>query len=187
MSVPRATSVDDVLDRYDRWAGERYDEEVTQLEHALQVAALARRDGADDALVAAALLHDVGHLLELEQGRGVDAVDRRHEVTGVDHLADLFGPEVTGPIALHVRAKRYLCAVDPAYRAALSPGSTASLVRQGGPLDEAEAAAFRADPGAEGAVALRRWDDAGKVVGLDVGTLADHRPLLDRLAHRRPA
>lgn len=176
------TSVDELLDLFARWGAERYDEEVSQLEHALQVAALARRDGAADALVAAALLHDVGHLLELAGRRGPDDVDRRHEVTGVAHLAGLFGPEVTDPIAQHVEAKRYLCATDEGYAERLSPGSVASLARQGGPFDAVAAAAFAARPGAGAAVALRRWDDAGKVVGLDVGVLADHRPLLLALA-----
>lgn len=184
----RVGTVAEVLDLYRRWGIEQYDEEVTQLEHALQVAALARRDGAADPLVAAALLHDVGHLLELAGGRPADAADaadgadRRHEDAGAALLADLFGPDVTDPIALHVQAKRYLCATDAGYAARLSPGSVASLARQGGPFDPSEAAAFAARDGAAAAISLRRWDDAGKVVGLDVGTIDDHRPLLERLS-----
>ena len=83
-------------------------------------------------------------------------------------LAGLFPPAVTAPIALHVRAKRYLCAVDPSYLAVLSPGSVASLERQGGPLSADEVAAFEANPGWEDAVALRRWDDQAKVPDLPV-------------------
>jgi phosphonate degradation associated HDIG domain protein len=179
----KAASVAQVLDLFERWGPQRYDEEVSQLEHALQTAALARSAGAGDALVAAALLHDVGHLLELAGGAsGVADHDLRHEATGSTYLAGLFPPEVVAPIALHVAAKRYRCAVDPAYAAGLSAGSTASLVRQGGPMTPDEVARFEGLPGHADAVALRGWDDQGKVVDLDVGTLADHRELLTGLA-----
>jgi phosphonate degradation associated HDIG domain protein len=180
MTSPTAQSVDDVIELYERWGTERYDEEVRQLEHALQTAALARAAGAADALVAAALLHDVGHLLDLADGDGHRdrAIDQRHEARGSAWLAGLFSPEVTAPIALHVRAKRYLVTVDPGYATALSPGSTASLIRQGGPLEPAEVAAFEANAGWADAVALRRWDDQAKVDGLTVADLASYRPLL---------
>jgi phosphonate degradation associated HDIG domain protein len=179
----RADSVVDVLALFERWGPQRYDEEVTQLEHALQTAALARAAGADDALVAAALLHDVGHLLELADGGSrVGAVDLRHEARGAAYLAALLPSAVTAPIELHVRAKRYRCAIDPAYAGTLSAGSTASLARQGGPMDADEVDAFAALPGCAQAVALREWDDQGKVVDLEVGTLDHHRPLLERLA-----
>jgi phosphonate degradation associated HDIG domain protein len=178
----QAASVDEVLALFSEWGPERYDEEVTQLEHALQTAALARDAGATDELVAAALLHDVGHLLELAEGmfRG-SARDLLHERRGAAYLAPLFPPGVTAPIALHVRAKRYRCAVDAAYASTLSAGSTASLVKQGGPMDDGEVARFAALPGHAEAVALRGWDDQGKVLDLDVGTVEDYRALLEKL------
>lgn len=184
---PPARTVDEVLALYRRWGDDRYDEELSQTEHALQTAALAKAAGADDDLVAAALLHDVGHLLHLEETDGDpgELVDLRHEARGARYLGSLFGPGVTGPIALHVRAKRYLTATEAGYLATLSAGSRASLERQGGPLQAAEVEAFESNPGCAGAVLLRGWDDGGKVDGLDVGTLEDHRPMLERLA--RPA
>ena len=178
-----AASVDEVLALYERYGDGHYDEELSQLAHAEQTAALAGGAGATDAVVAAALLHDVGHLLEVA-GRGGPrdrTTDQRHEAVGAAWLASLFGPEVTAPIALHVRAKRYLCAVDPAYAGLLSPGSTASLARQGGPLDAADASAFEQNPGWEGAAALRRWDDAAKVQGLEVDPIDAYWPLLESL------
>jgi len=181
----RASSLSEVLDLFERWGADRYDEEVSQLDHALQTAALARAAGATDALVAASLLHDVGHLLELGArgaAAGSTAGDLRHEAVGARYLASLFPPSVTGPIALHVRAKRYRCAVDAAYHDALSTGSKRSLERQGGPLPPAEAAAFEAQPGFAEAVALRGWDDQGKVDGLEVPPLDDYRALLASLA-----
>jgi phosphonate degradation associated HDIG domain protein len=180
----QAASVDEVLGLYRSYANDRYDEDITQLDHALQTAALARSEGADDALVAAALLHDVGHLLDLAQHgqRSTSTEDLGHEGRGARYLAALFPPSVTGPIALHVRAKRYRCAVDPEYHDGLSDGSRASLVLQGGPMSVAEAQAFAASPASAAAVALRRWDDGGKVDGIEVPALDDYRPLLESLA-----
>jgi phosphonate degradation associated HDIG domain protein len=181
MTAATAGSLVEVIDLYEHWGTERYDEEVFQLEHALQTAALARAAGAADPLVAAALLHDVGHLLELADRDGPRdrTTDQRHEARGSAWLAGLFPPAVTAPIALHVRAKRYLVTVDPKYAAGLSPGSTASLIRQGGPLDPAAVTAFEGNPGWSDAVALRRWDDQAKVDGLDVPDLVSYRPLLE--------
>jgi len=178
----RLSAVGDVLALFARWGGERYDEVVTQTDHAIQCAALARRDGADDALVAAALLHDVGHLLDLAGGGAyAPGVDLRHEVAGADHLAAAFPAAVTDPIRGHVEAKRYLCAVEPAYATGLSVGSQRSLAVQGGPMTADEAAAFIARPGAADALRLRRWDDAGKVLGLERPEIETYRAVLESL------
>jgi phosphonate degradation associated HDIG domain protein len=138
-------------------------EAVTQREHALQTALLAEESGADSALVAAALLHDIGHLLHRlpndapEQGK-----DDRHETLAARWLEKRFPPAVTEPVRLHVAAKRYLCAVDPEYRARLSAPSESSLKLQGGPMTADEAAAFAAGPYAAASTMLRRWDDEAK-------------------------
>lgn len=183
-----AGTVDDVVDLYERYASGTYDEVVTQLDHALQTAALARADGADDALVAAALLHDVGHLLALRDGGVADGdvpADLHHEARGARWLARLFPPAVTAPIALHVAAKRYRCAVDPTYHAGLSAGSRRSLARQGGPMTADEVTRFEANPAAADAIRLRGWDDGGKRTdGLVLMPFTGYRTLLDRLARR---
>lgn len=185
-----AESVDEVLALYERWGHDHYDEVVSQLDHATQTAALAVRDGAPDELVAAALLHDVGHLLDLDAAGPAGARsalagggDLHHEASGARYLAALFPPAVTRPVALHVVAKRYRCAVDPAYLDGLSDGSRASLAVQGGPFGTAEADAFAARPGAPEAIALRGWDDEGKVDGLATPGLDHYRPLLERVAN----
>lgn len=176
-----AQSIDEVFALYQRYGPQQYDEELSQLAHAEQTAALARAAGASDTLVAAALLHDVGHLLELAEREGPRdrTTDQRHEARGAAWLAGLFPPSVTAPIALHVRAKRYRCAVDPAYLQVLSAGSVASLQRQGGPMDAAEVAAFEANPGWQDAVDLRGWDDHGKVLDLHVTPVASYRVVLE--------
>jgi phosphonate degradation associated HDIG domain protein len=155
-------------------------EAVTQLEHGLQSAALAADAGAPPAEVVAALLHDVGHLLH---GLGDDCadhgIDDRHEELGVRFLAKHFPPAVTEPVRLHVAAKRYLCAAEPGYFDTLSPPSVTSLSLQGGPMSDAEKAEFESHPHFAAAVALRKRDDAAKVVGLVTPPFAHFRPHLE--------
>ena len=178
--------IEDLLALYETEAADRaYDERVSQLDHALQCADLARAAGAEDALVAAALLHDVGHLLDSGTAHRGTAADDRHEATGARYLRERFGPAVTAPIALHVAAKRYLCGTEPGYLARLSEGSVHSLGLQGGPMTAEEAEAFRARPHWADAVQLRRWDDEAKVVGMTSTPLAAHRALLVALATPR--
>lgn len=158
-------------------------EPVSQLEHALQSAALAQAAGAPEPLVAAALLHDIGHLVN-DQGdtpteRGIDDL---HQYHGAHWLAPLFGPEVTEPVRLHVAAKRYLCATRAGYQQALSADSKRSLALQGGAFAAGEVEAFQRHANAQAAVALRLWDDEAKVAGLVTPTLRDYLPLLARCA-----
>ncbi|MBI5088353.1 MAG: metal-dependent phosphohydrolase [Actinobacteria bacterium] len=135
--------------------------------------------------MAASLLHDLGHLLELEVSDGEIGdlgVDRGHEARAARVLAPLFPTTVTAPIALHVAAKRYLCAVDPTYAALLSDGSVRSLATQGGPMRADEIARFEAHPAHRGACELRRWDDLGKVTHLVVAPFDAYVDMLRSLA-----
>jgi phosphonate degradation associated HDIG domain protein len=171
MTQPQSLDVVDAVARLfaQRGRAAYLGEAVTQTEHALQTALAAERAGSPAALIAAGLLHDVGHLLWLEESDGPDGTpqtDDQHEQRGQRWLARHFGPAVTEPVRLHVAAKRFLCATDPSYHALLSPASQASLRLQGGPMSTAEAEAFRSLQWAESAVALRRWDDEAKVPGL---------------------
>ncbi|MGA5819441.1 2-trimethylaminoethylphosphonate dioxygenase [Kitasatospora sp. NPDC094028] len=168
-------------------AGEYLGEEVTMAEHMLQAAAAAAAAGAAPRLVAAALLHDVGHFFD-EHGHdashGRDLMrgrDNRHSDTGAAWLAQWFGPEVTEPVRLHVAAKRYLCAVEPGYRERLSEASEYTLAVQGGPMDDRQAAGFATLPGAADAVAVRRWDERAKTAGAEVPGFEHYRPLLASL------
>lgn len=154
-------------------------EAVTQREHGLQAAACALRDGVDDPLVVAALLHDLGHMLhDLPVDAPDEGIDDAHEVTAARRLAPWFGPEVTEPIRLHVDAKRYLTAVEPGYMALLSEPSITSLMLQGGPMDEAAQEEFRRNPHWEAAVQLRRWDEEAKVPGAETPTVDEFVPLI---------
>jgi phosphonate degradation associated HDIG domain protein len=144
-------------------------EPVSQLEHALQAAWLARQAGASRELVLAALLHDVGHLLhDLPESVAAEGIDTRHEVAGYEWLLTRFGPQVAEPARHHVSAKRYLCRVDPEYLARLSPASIQSLELQGGPFSAEETRVFESEPYYREAVIVRRWDDDAKSPGLQV-------------------
>jgi len=147
-------------------------EAVTQQEHALQAALLAEQAGADDQLVAAALLHDIGHLLhDLPEDAPDEGIDDRHEELGHRWLAKHFGPVVTEPVRLHVAAKRYLCSIESDYWAALSPTSVQSLELQGGPFSAEQRLEFESSLHFPDAIKLRRWDDEAKVVGLQTPTV----------------
>jgi OPA family glycerol-3-phosphate transporter-like MFS transporter len=176
-----------VLELLDKHGGALYGgEAVTQREHALQAALAAERAGAAPALIAAALLHDVGHLLpESHAGDGAQDTDLRHEAAGAAWLAAHFPPEVVEPIRLHVAAKRYLCFAESDYREGLSPASEASLRVQGGPFTADEARAFLAVPHAPAAVELRRWDEAAKVPGMETPGLEHYRPYFEAVLLRK--
>ena len=141
-------------------------EPVSQLEHALQSARLAEQSGASFTLIAACLLHDLGHMSN-DQGETptLRGVDDKHQYHGVSALKGMFADAVLVPIRLHVEAKRYLCATVPGYWESLSRDSQRSLELQGGRHTAEEAASFIAQPFAGDAVKLRRWDDLAKVAG----------------------
>jgi phosphonate degradation associated HDIG domain protein len=152
------------------------DTTVSQYEHAVQCALMAEQAGAGSALIAAALFHDIGHLVERERYSMIErGEDAHHEQAGARYLAQWFGRDVTEPVRLHVPAKRYLTATDPTYAATLSPASTRSLKAQGGPFTPAEAEAFLAQSHAEQAIALRRWDEEAKVRGAAIPSLGHFR------------
>ena len=167
---------DEVLGLFATQGSNSYTEQVTMEEHARQAAALARAEGASDARVLAALLHDIGHFLD-EPDSEFGVTD--HGTSGGAWLAERFVEEVSEPVRLHVAAKRYRCFVDPGYQSRLSSASVGTLRLQGGPMSTDEAEAFEAEPHADGALAVRSWDDAGKVDGLDVPPLAAWQTLLE--------
>lgn len=178
-SAGPVTSVDGLMallaDCEDSWdTPDKSGDPVDILDHGLQVAAvLAERHPDDEELQVAGLVHDIGHHLMA----GDEAGHGEHAAAAV---AGLLGPRTARLVALHIPAKRYLAATDP--QLALSPESSRTLGCQGGAMTAEEATAFEQDPDFEAAVALRRADDAGKVVGLQVPGLAHWRPAVERVA-----
>jgi phosphonate degradation associated HDIG domain protein len=173
--------VDTILDLFATRGGEAYlGEPISQREHALQAAYLASREQAPDALVAAALLHDIGHLLTLDESAANRGIDQHHEAHAARWLTAHLGPEITEPIRLHVAAKRYLCAVEPEYMLTLSPASIRSLELQGGPLTREGALRFQESLYHRHAVRVRRWDEGAKVPGWEVPEVDEYINLLRR-------
>jgi phosphonate degradation associated HDIG domain protein len=152
-------------------------EDVNALEHALQCAHLAELAGAPDALVAAALLHDIGHF-DIDLG---DEVDDRHEERAAAWLQPVFGAAVAEPVRLHVNAKRCLVSIDAHYAECLSPASVHSLALQGGAMSHDEVRDFQALPHADDALQLRRWDEAAKMSGRLTPPLAHYLGVLASL------
>jgi phosphonate degradation associated HDIG domain protein len=176
--------VDEILMLFERRGASAYfGERVSMTEHALQAAYFAQLEAAPPALVIAALLHDVGHLLEKVPDEIEDwTVDVRHEEVGSRWLARRFSADVSEPVRLHVAAKRYLCATDGQYLAKLSAASVHTLKLQGGPMPPGEISAFEAEPYFKKAVSVRLCDDRGKVAGLTTPDLKVYGSLIESLA-----
>jgi phosphonate degradation associated HDIG domain protein len=179
--------LDEITSLFNRRGAESYfGESVSMLEHSLQAAYAGQLEGAPAALVVAALLHDVGHLVDDVPDDILDwKTDARHEEVGSGWLAQRFGPEIYQPVRLHVPAKRYLCAVDASYFAQLSAASVRTLELQGGPMSGAEVATFELEPYFADAVRVRRWDDHGKVAGLVTPPLASYGSLISKCSRDR--
>lgn len=161
-------AMDQIYAAFARRGHASYGEGVNLADHSVQCAAFAQRDGAQPALVAAALLHDMGHMLhDLPEDVADSGIDTQHESLGSVWLSQYFGPDVTEPVRLHVAAKRYLAATEAAYFDRLSDASKLSLRLQGGPMSDTQARAFEAQAFFADAVRLRRWDEEGKIVGYD--------------------
>jgi [1-hydroxy-2-(trimethylamino)ethyl]phosphonate dioxygenase len=185
-----ADFVEEILAAFRERGSRAYGESVTERQHGLQCATLAQREGCDDAMVAACLLHDFGHLLhDLGEDIADRGVDGRHEHLGANRLSAWFPPEVVEPIRLHAEAKRYLCWKEDGYYAGLSTASQKSLALQGGPMTEAEAKAFEVHAFFGRAVVLRRYDDRGKDPAMETEGVESFASLLRSVARggRLPA
>ena len=177
------TIVDFLGSIFDRRGSEEYlGEPVTMGEHMLQGATLAERAGHSDEIVAAALLHDIGHFTsEFGTFTMDDTEDRHHEDAGAEVLERFFPSVITDCVRYHVAAKRYLCATRPEYFRRLSEASVHSLNLQGGPMNEDEVGAFEGNPNLEAIIAVRYLDDAGKHAGMETPNFWHFAPILQRL------
>jgi predicted HD phosphohydrolase len=182
-SPDRDSIIDFILDLFARRGSEEYmGEAVSMAQHMEQSAACAAVEGASDELVIASLLHDIGHFVgdfpveALENG-----IDNLHEEAGARFLEAFYPASVTEPIRLHVAAKKYLCAVDKNYFDCLSDASINSLRVQGGPMSPTEVDEFETNPHYLAAVDVRKYDDDGKVAGLDIKPVEDYREKLESL------
>ena len=167
--------ITDILQLFNEKGHSEYGgEAVTQLEHALQTATLARENNASDQLITAALLHDIGHLLhDLPNDAPLKGIDDVHENKAAVFLRKYFPETVTEPVRLHVMAKRYLSSTEETYYSLLSEPSKQSLVLQGGLMSSIEVSSFEQNPFFSDAVKLRKWDDQAKVQELTTAPVED--------------
>ena len=135
----------------------------------------------------AALLHDFGRLV-VEDYELPDSVEEQeeadaevqvmgHDELGARSLDQLFSDRLLFCVGKQAQAKRYLCTKEPAYRDGLSESSLITLQKQGGLMNEEELATFDSSPYVEDAVRVRRWDDLGKVPGMQTRSLDDYLEL----------
>ena len=162
---------------------------VTQLQHGLQCATLAEKEGATDELITAALLHDVGHMIDVPPGETIETIadagiDAEHEDVGAAFLKRWFGEAVLWPVRHHVSAKRYLCLRKEGYMDELSPASVKSLALQGGPFTDAEADEWLKQPFAHEGVRLRIWDDLAKDPAMETPSLEHFQKIAERARNR---
>lgn len=191
MTVPSteltpANIVDFIGDIFSRRGAESYlGEQVTMSQHMLQGAFRAEESGAKDELVAAALLHDIGHYTsEFPEDALEKGVNNYHDTAGAAVLAPFFPKVVVDCVRHHVAAKRYLCATDPGYFDRLSEASVHSLRLQGGPMSESEVNAFRNNPNLEDILQVRFWDEDGKDPDLETPPFEHYAPILQRVVER---
>ena len=175
--------IDRLVDIFLRRGSDSYlGEDVTMSEHMLQAAALAESEGADESLIAAALLHDVGHFAdEFSAYDPSDIFDKRHDIVGARLLEPYFDRRTVDAVCLHVAAKRYLCAANPEYLSLLSTASAHSLELQGGPMSPNEVVEFEGHNGFSDAIRVRVWDDHAKVSGAVTPSFEEYLPLLRRV------
>lgn len=178
-----ANVVDFIGDIIERRGAESYlGEAVTMSEHMLQGAQLAEQAGADEEIIAAALLHDIGHYTnEFPEDAQERGIDNHHDEAGARVLERFFPAIVTDCVRHHVAAKRYLCATDPDYFGKLSEASVLTLGLQGGPMSKAEVAEFSANPNLDAIIQVRYWDDEGKVAGHNTPPFSHYAPMLQRV------
>ncbi len=154
---------------------------VTQLGHALQTAHFASQHTDNAVVIIAALVHDIGHLMESSTDDGLSELgNQNHDFLGAAYLKTLgFRKDVTYLVANHVKAKRYLVTTDPEYRANLSEASKQTLILQGGSMWPDEVSRFESEPEMDLMILIRICDEMAKVPGLSVHPLEYYRPLIE--------
>jgi phosphonate degradation associated HDIG domain protein len=191
MKKPEAERIsDEIIQLYSLYGGEEYSgEKVSQLEHMVQSAQLAKAEGFDDEVVLAAFLHDIGHIAEKvtnENSMSSYGI-KDHEAIGAYFLENRgFSFRITRLVASHVSAKRYLTLREPGYFDKLSDASKHTLEFQGGPMSDEEADLLEEDPLFREIIQMRRWDEAAKLENQPMPSLDIFKELIFQHLQEQP-
>lgn len=158
-------------------------EPVTQIEHMVQGAMFAERDGRKAEIIIALFLHDIGHLLELESvdkdEKMGDLGVKNHEGKGRIFLENLGIPyPIPNLVENHVKVKKYLVGKNPEYYEKLSEASKQTLEYQGGPMNLEEIKLFEQDPLFQDSLLVRQYDEMSKVPNFKIKSLEFYRGFL---------
>ena len=175
-----------LADIFARRGNEEYlGEAVTMAEHMLQGAHFAEAANEPEAVIVAALLHDIGHFVsEFGTFSMEDTQDRHHEEAGAQALEPFFPMLVVDCVRFHVAAKRYLCATRSEYFNRLSEASVHSLSLQGGPMNVEEVAAFKGKSNLRDIIKVRYFDDEGKKASMKTESFLHYMPMVQRVVDR---
>ena len=177
MATDADAAVQEIADAFAACGHLDYGESISVQEHMLQTAYLAEKDGANDELIVAALLHDYGHLIcNMPNNTFSVGENNYHEEIGANAISGWFNEDIVNAVRLHVNAKRYLCAANPKYMEKLSEASKITLTIQGGPMNIAERREFEQREGHKMALRVRVYDDQGKLPEMERPDLDHYFP-----------
>jgi 2-amino-1-hydroxyethylphosphonate dioxygenase (glycine-forming) len=181
---------DEIIQLYSMYGGEEYSgEKVSQLEHMVQSAQLAKAEGFNDEVVLAAFLHDIGHIAEkvTDENTMNRYGIKDHEAIGASFLENRgFSFRITRLVASHVAAKRYLTLREPGYYDKLSDASKHTLEFQGGQMSDEEADLLEEDPLFREIIQMRRWDEAAKLENQPLPSLDIFKELISQHLQEQP-
>ena len=160
-------------------------EPVSQIEHMCQSAQLAAEAKAEQDVILAAFLHDIGHLCAVAYPQ--NKIDNEHiygvinhEQLGADFLQSKgFSANIINMVSNHVNAKRYLTYKFPEYFYQLSDASKETLQIQGGQMTLTEAMLFEADALFNNYIMLRRWDEQAKATYKPLPDLSIYKAMIE--------
>lgn len=174
--------VNEVIELYEKYGSRDYiKENITQIEHAIQAAMSAEENGDDVEMILAALLHDIGHLIEInsKEKQMVDLGVINHEIVGRDYLLSKgFGQKIANLVGNHVKAKRYLITKFPQYYQKLSEASKQTFKFQKGLMNNEELREFKNDVWFVESLQIRGYDDQAKFKDIKIKPLSYYREMM---------
>lgn len=164
-----------IISLYEKNGASNYiGENLSQTEHMIQSAMLAEDAKESPQVIIAAFLHDIGHLIELQNNSvqmellGV----QNHEEIGREYLLKMgISKKIANLVGNHVKSKRYLTQTDPSYFSTLSEASKKTFIFQGGAMNETEMKEFELDELFAESIRLRKYDDQAKIPDLKIKSL----------------